>query len=275
MQKSRAYRVTDVKRVCFDGVVAGRDGVPAYVGLDVGKETILSSLRWGQGDFERPWRVNSPLEIGELVALLVRLNEGRRLVVALEPTGTYGDPLRQALADAGLTAHRVSPKASHDYAEIFDGVPSQHDGKDAAIVAELAALGKSSEWEFSHSDWEQELAYWVDRRDAERRQSAVWFGRLEGLLARHWPEATRILPLSGGVLLRCLAEYVYPLVCDRPDDRWFGHGIFRVHWHEGSLRWSRAAVASARRDCVLCGRGSADCGKVAWLRKRRECISSI
>ncbi len=34
---------------------------------------------------------------------------------------------------------RVGGKAAHDDAEVFDGVPSQHDGKDAAVVAEMAA----------------------------------------------------------------------------------------------------------------------------------------
>ena len=66
--------------------------------------------------------------------------------MALEPSGTYGAALRQGLQDAGLAMRRVSPKAAHDYAEVFDGVPSQHDGKDAAVVAELAALGQASPW---------------------------------------------------------------------------------------------------------------------------------
>jgi hypothetical protein len=53
---------------------------------------------------------------------------------------------------------RVSPKAAHDYAEIFDGTPSQHDGKDAAVVAELAALGKATAWPYQVKEvWEQEL----------------------------------------------------------------------------------------------------------------------
>ena len=71
----------------------------------------------------------------EVVGLRRGLAVGRRVRVALEPSGTYGDALRQALDDAGLEALRVSPKAAHDYAEIFDGTPSQHDGKDAAVVA--------------------------------------------------------------------------------------------------------------------------------------------
>jgi hypothetical protein len=34
-------------------------------------------------------------------------------------------------------------------------VPSQHDGKDAAVVAELAAVGKAKPWAYQAADsWE-------------------------------------------------------------------------------------------------------------------------
>ena len=78
------------------------------------------------------------------------MSKDRKLVVAMESSGTYTDALRQALFDAKVAVWRVSNKASHDYAEIFDGVPSQHDGKDAAVVAELAGLGKAQPWEYKH-----------------------------------------------------------------------------------------------------------------------------
>jgi len=105
----------------------------------------------------------------------------------------------------------VSPQAAHDYAEVFDGVPSQHNGKDAAVVAELAALGKSREWRYEPpSVVDQELAYWVDWMDAERVQGTMWLGRLEALLARHWSEATQWLKLNSSTLLRILQEYGGP-----------------------------------------------------------------
>jgi transposase len=129
----------------------------------------------------------------------------------MESTGTYGDALRQALSDADIAVHRVGAKAAHDYAEIFDGVPSQHDGKDAAVVAELAALGKSVAWPYlAASETDQEMAYCVDWMDAHRRQFSMWLGRLEGILARHWPEATRWLELSSSTLLRVLQHYGGP-----------------------------------------------------------------
>ena len=181
------------------------------VGVDVGKETLLAVIRWLDGTFERPWLVNNPLEIRDFVGLLRKIAQGRELRVALEPTGTYGDALRQALFDAGLRVERVSPKVAHDYAEVFDGVPSQFDGKDAAVVAELSALGKSAEWKYAEpSDLDQALALEVDWWDAQRRQGTMWQGRLEALLARHWPEATGWLKLSSLTLLRILETYGGP-----------------------------------------------------------------
>jgi len=115
------------------------------------------------------------------------------------------------LADNEIKVERVGNKASHDYAEVFDGVPSQHDGKDAAVVAELAALGKSMPWDYRPADaWEQELAYWVEWMVAHRQALTIWQGRLEGLLGRHWPEATQVLKLSSVTLLRALKHYGSP-----------------------------------------------------------------
>jgi transposase len=204
----RAYAARRVNHVEAAQLLQGRDGVAGTVGIDVGKYELLAVCRWADGRFSRPWRVKNPHELGALVALLQQLRAHRKLVVALEPSGTYGDALRQALADSGFEVQRVGTKVAHDYAEVFDGVPSQHDGKDAAVVAELAALGKSSPWVYQPADaWQQELAYQVAWLVGQRQVLTLWQGRLEGLLARHWPEATRVLKLSSATLLRVLARY--------------------------------------------------------------------
>jgi transposase len=206
--RNRAYRAVPVNRLDLQRLLRDRDGLAVTAGIDTGKFELLVVCRWADGHFERPWRVHNPSDIPALLAVLHQLGAGRTLVVALESSGTYGDALRQALADQGLAVQRVSGKAAHDYAESFDGVPSQHDGKDAAIVAELAAAGKSQPWPYQPADgWQQELRYWVEGMVAQRQLLTRWQGRLEGLLARHWPEATRVLKLSSGTLLRLLAHY--------------------------------------------------------------------
>ena len=118
---------------------------------------------------------------------------------------------RQALPDAKISVSRVSNKASHDYAEIFDRVPSQHDGKDAAVIAKLAGLGKVQPWGYeAPSQWDQELIYWVEWMVAQRQLLTSWQGRLETLVLRRWPEATRVLKLSTVTLLRALEHYGDP-----------------------------------------------------------------
>jgi len=211
--RKKAYRATDVKRVDVAAVLSAHPGGACEAGVDVSKEELRVLLRFGPREFERPWGVKQPRELPVLVERLREIQAERGLRVALEPSGTYGDALRQALTDAGLEVRRVSPKAVHDYAEVFDGVPSQHDGKDAAIVAELSALGKSVPWPWKPaSEWEQKLASEVDWMDAQHRTAVMWYGRLEGLLARHWPEITgrTRLKVSSATLLMALQHYGGP-----------------------------------------------------------------
>src|SRR5262249_7938056 len=125
-----------------------------------GKFDLRVVCRWADGRFERPWRVKNPWEIPTFLGLVRQVPAGREVVGALEPSGTCGEGLRQALGGHGVQGQRVGTKASHDYAEVFDGVPSPHDGKDAAVVAELAALGQAQPWAYQAADsWEEELAY--------------------------------------------------------------------------------------------------------------------
>src|SRR5260370_12025229 len=140
--KSRAYRAVDVNRVEPAAWLQGRDEAIVHAGLDVGKKAILCTLRWGGGDFDRPWRARNPTEVVRLAELLSAVGRGRRLVVALEPTGTYGDPLRQALERAGLAGHRGRPKHAADYAGGVGGGPPQHGGQDAAGGAGVSAQGR-------------------------------------------------------------------------------------------------------------------------------------
>jgi transposase len=211
MQKSRAYRATNVKGVSLERVIQNGPAGAVSVGLDVGKEEIYAVMRWSDGTFERPWRALNPSEVPVLVEMLGKIGASRALTAAMESTGTYGDALRARLGQAGMALHRVSGKAASDYAEVLDGVPSQHDGKDAAVIAELAAYGKSRPWPYHEPNEEDaELAYWVDWLDLQQRIQMMWICRLEALLARHWPEATRVVELTSMTLLRGLAHYGGP-----------------------------------------------------------------
>ncbi len=211
MKKKKAYRAKEINEVSITKMIEGREGQKATVGIDVGKEDLFGMLRWDDGKFAGPWHAKNITEIRQVVEHLATVSHGRELIVALEPTGTYGEPLRYAMTQAGLNVHRVQGKAAHDYAEVFDGVPSQHDRKDAGVVSELAALGKSKPWPFDAENTEdQERAYWVLHLDVAQQDLQIWTGRLEGLLARYWPEVTQLSKINRVSLLKLLAHYGGP-----------------------------------------------------------------
>jgi hypothetical protein len=139
----------------------------------------------------------------------------------MESSGTYGDCFRQAAEDAKLVVHRVSAKAVKDDSEGFDGVPSSHDGKDSAIIGTLCMNGRSAPWRWSGIDANQSSApqsdeessnddaairYWVRRLDASQRIRQLWCGKLEGMLARHWPKAGKVLVQTSPTLVSARVE---------------------------------------------------------------------
>ena len=140
MRKKRSYKRQSVNEVSVEWLrdrAVGYGDAGTTAGLDVAKNEIVVCVRWANGWFERPWSVTNPREIGVLIELLLQLKEiCGSLTIGMESTGTYGDAVRRAMTEAFLEVHRVSGKSVSDYKEIFDGVPSQHDGKDAAIVAD-------------------------------------------------------------------------------------------------------------------------------------------
>jgi transposase len=212
MSKKKPYasvHVKDVDLAHWQAELAGRSEV--WAGSDVAKSFLKVVLCWGPRCFSRPWHVAYTGELGLLVAHLRELAVGRELVVALEPTGTYSDPLRYALTQAGLAVQRIDCKASHDFAEVFDGVPSQHDGKDAAMLAELAQYGHGTPWPWAAcGEWVSTVRHLVEVAEDQQRSVAAWTGRLESLLARHWPEVLGLLGLDSRALLRALATYGDP-----------------------------------------------------------------
>ena len=207
----RAYRGVLVKNVEVEGVLSRLSVGALWIGMDVGKSEVFVVVRDSAGVFERPWKVKLPFEIPELVSRLKALQEQRGITIAMESTGTYGEALRQSLTDAELAVRRVRSQATSDYAEIFDGVPSQHDGKDAAMLAELGAIGKSASWP-SRVVTEETAALKAQVQWLTAQQSIwqTWQGRLEGLVSKFWPEATRVMSLQSMTLLRVLRDYGGP-----------------------------------------------------------------
>lgn len=208
----KRYSLVPLSKVNLESLTVGRQGQRCVVGIDVSKKRPVVCLMWPDGEFARPWVVRAPQEVGLLIQLLVRLGARGEVVLAMESTGTYGDALRQAAFDAGLEVHQVLAKAVKDSAESFDGAPSQHDGKDSAVIADLCLRGKSRVWEFvgQASGEDGELRYWMRRHQGLLAMDRVLAGQQEALMARHWPEVDELLDSGSATLLGALAHWGDP-----------------------------------------------------------------
>jgi transposase len=152
------------------------------------------------------WR--HPSETPALGKLLSEL-PAASIEVALEPSGTYGDSLREFLRGLGFDLYLVSPKRVHDAAEVYDGVPSLHDAKATYLIGRLHLEGASKPWrEAPERRREQHaLVAELDLYQSEHRRN---LNRLEALLSRHWPELGRIAELNSAGMLHLIAEYGTP-----------------------------------------------------------------
>lgn len=160
--------------------------------------TVSATVKW-----------KHPQQTRELAAHLIEDLHADRVEVAMEPSGTYGDALYGYLSGLGVAIYRVSPKRVHDAAEVYDGVPSLHDAKSAYIIARLHLDGGSSLWE-EIPEQRRERQALIGELDLYQDQQQRNRNRLEALLSRHWPEATRVMELKRVSLLGVLAEYGDP-----------------------------------------------------------------
>jgi transposase len=205
----RRYHAVQVKQIDAGAVRAGLGSGRAVVGIDVAKEKFFAAVMDEQQRVVVTVKWKHPDESPAFVGWVSQLAEGGAVDAAMEPSGTYGDALRVSLLAKTLPVYRVNAKRSHDAAEVYDGVPSLHDAKSAAIVAKLHLDGTSEPWP-SRGDHERQLSAALRVLEVHEKEFQRNCNRLEGLLARHWPELTRHLELRSATLLELLVAYGGP-----------------------------------------------------------------
>lgn len=205
----RKYQAVRVKEIVVEQLVERMAGGGVF-GVDVAKEDMYGAFLRSDGTVVKTVRWHHPSETRECLSLLSGVcSGGVSLCVAMEPSGTYGDALRFAFQRQGLTVHRVSPKRSHDAAEVYDGVPSLHDAKSAGIVGKLCLDGACEAWP-AKDDVRRGLEAELRLLEVHEKQFESNRNRLEGLLARYWPELPGLLALDSVTLLELLSQYGGP-----------------------------------------------------------------
>lgn len=202
--KKRAYRSVDISRVNMDRLSEKVKGKRIAVGMDVAKEDYYACLMDEQREAVITTKWKHPLHSRAFVNLISSLATSS-MEVAMEPSGSYGDPVRQLLMESGIKVFRVSPKRSHDAAEVYDGVASLHDAKSGAIIAKLHLDGASEPWPI-RGEQERELSAVINTMDMLHKQFHQNVNRLEALTARYWPEVSVCMGLDSATFLELVGR---------------------------------------------------------------------
>lgn len=269
----RRYRAVDVKSANFEAIAERVSGEGLVVGVDAGKEEFRAALMLASREVVTTVKWRHPGGSLEAVEWLLELPVAR-LEVAMEPTGRYGDAVRGLLLERGVSVYRVSPKRVHDLREAYDGTPSSHDSKSAALVAKLHWDGASEPWPL-RSERERELVSAVRLMGIYEQQKQSNLNRLEAHLARHWPELLELVTLGSATQLALVGTYGSPeaVAQDPAGARTCMHRASR-----GALKPEKveAVLASAQRSVgvsMVAGEREAVRELVAEIRHNDERLS--
>lgn len=193
MKKKRTYKSVDVEQVDPLAIVRLVLTVGCIVAIDVAKRKFVAAIADASGTVLSILRFEHPRQTRAFLGIVEALRDhGLAPRVVMEPTGTYGDALRHQCHARGVRVEMVSPKHTHDFAEVLDGVPSMHDPKAAVVLARLATVQPGKAWEPA-DEARREMRARLDRRWPVVKTLELYHGHLESMLARHWPELGELL----------------------------------------------------------------------------------
>jgi transposase len=212
MKRKRTYKAAHVEQVRVERLLPVL-AAGCIVALDVAKQKFLVALATLAGEVVELFRFDHPTETRRFLSLVSELRAHvapGQLKAAMEPTGTYGEAIRAQLVAQGVPVCMVSPKRTHDSQALFDNVSSLHDAKSAVLVAKLCSLGLASEWA-APDPTRRRLRALIELRGYDLANEEQCFGRIEALLARHWPEFALWMDVrEQKSALKLIAEYPNP-----------------------------------------------------------------
>ncbi len=207
--KKRVYKAIKVKKLNVEKLKKEVEGKAIVLGVDVAKEDFVAAIMTKEHQVIVTISWKHPSESQIFLDLILKELRWHSLEVAMEPSSTYGDSLRAQFLGQDIDVYRVSPKRCHDAAEVYDGVPSMHDAKAAAIISRLHLDGSSEVWPMP-GDFHRELTAAIKIMEMYEDAYHRNLNRLEALTMRYWPELSQTLKLKSVTLLELLKKYGGP-----------------------------------------------------------------
>ncbi len=206
IMKKRIYRRMPVNDFQPETISHTDLGGKLVFAIDVAKVDMVAAVAAADGHVLQTICWKAPDQNFNVLSILRGFRAaGITVEAVMEPSGTYGDVLRHQLEKEAFPVFMVSGKRTHDAKEIFDGVPSLHDAKAAAIIARLHVDGLSTLLSEEVQERRQ-LRASLAIMDLYQERYLPLVNRLESWLARHWPELPTFLELTSSSLMALLAR---------------------------------------------------------------------
>ena len=182
MEKTRQRKLDRVK------------GNMLVVGVDIARSQHAAGLRLPGGEFAKTFCFNNDLEgFQKLTKECQECCDKHKLrgtLLAMEPTGVYGEALAYWWEDSGGTVVWVNPMHTKRVKELDDNSPLKSDPKDAKVIAELASQGKYLECHLPRGVF-AELRNLVSQRDRYQVHRTAVINQLHQCIDRLFPELIR------------------------------------------------------------------------------------
>jgi transposase len=254
MAKRIRYRATSIEQTSWEKLAGVLHGAQTLVvAIDVAKTKMVAGFGSEDGSTRCLVKWNSPFDNRAFVELVAQTAQALAVPVQaiMEPTGTYGDPLRAMLLARGAELYVMSPKRVHDAAEVFDGVPSMHDAKACVVIDELHQKKISKRYIVPDSQ-RTRLRALADQRELYAKPLQFYLGQLEALLARYWPEALSDFDVwQNKTPLAVLAHYPGPGVLLEHADQALERVHALGHGHLRTDQVQRMLASAARSSGVV------------------------
>lgn len=175
------------------------------IGVDIAKDKHLPLASGGDGS-ERRGRAFSNSAAGfqqllEFADETVKRFKASDFVVALEPTGHYGQPLMSWLHQHGVPVYQVQPLHTSRLKELYDGTRRKTDAKDAGLIAEICRQGRGRPYRALEGPF-AELHVLCRQRQALVKRRGQTKNRLHRHLDVVFPELRHLFPK--GLSASCL-----------------------------------------------------------------------
>jgi len=217
--KSGKYNSTNVDNLDQKEIDSQIRGDTLMVGLDVAKTKEYAALGDETGKEYCVINWKHPFGSRRFADSVDELKPSSVQIV-MEPTGSYGDPLRYLAYQRGWEVWRMAPKRVHDSKEVMDGVPSIHDAKAAHILLWLHRQGLTERWPPRGAS-RRKIRTLTRRLSRLQKDWQRQLGYLESEMARYWPEILQVWELKRATLLGVLMKFGGPrkLVDNEPEVR--------------------------------------------------------